>query len=499
MWNFLKSLFNIRVSSSRTRQPNANGFVSLSPPSSDKITFMMNDPATPALCEEISIPTLPAICPAFSVQGWAGAGREFSTVEGHAAQVYAAIVKTLTFFQHTVSAPIHRWAATDNLIVFPHAGQDFNAYYDRAGLHFFYGPDPVRQKVVFSCESVDVVSHELGHALLDCLRPDLWNTQCLEIFAFHESWGDMIAILTVMQSEQVLNDVLASSVENSNCVSRLAEDMGIAIYNLVAQSGRDPMRSRDSLRDAINNFHYTPPEQLPMQAPDNVLAGEPHSFSRVFTAAFYDMLIGIYNIELAKGRAPIDALRSARDVCGLLLINAIPNAPAVPRFFESVARAIQTASQGIGGQYNDAVSSAFQKRGILTTTLRALSNMKFSDVDLTNVQVASTDGHHLVKKLDVRTVKLSDYTEISAQSNHPLYSAEIEIPVQSMMKFDFAGNLVDEVKTAESHAIEAARAAINQLEKLDMVGDRKSDKFDYHFSIVDGKLVRNFIRCGCRH
>src|SRR5262249_31746722 len=128
-----------------------------------------------------------------------------------------------------------RWAATECLMILPRAGQDLNAYYDRSGLKFFYFGDPISRKIVFACEASDVVSHEFGHAYLDILRPDFWSAQCSEIWAFHESFGDMTAILTILQSDQVINKVLqetAGNLESSNTVSKLAEEMGVGLYHL---------------------------------------------------------------------------------------------------------------------------------------------------------------------------------------------------------------------------------------------------------------------------
>jgi hypothetical protein len=71
-------------------------------------------------------------------------------------------------------------------------GIDLNAFYDRQGLKFFHGSAAGR--TVFSGESPDVVCHELGHALLDSFKPQLFDAASIEVAAFHESFGDMSAI-----------------------------------------------------------------------------------------------------------------------------------------------------------------------------------------------------------------------------------------------------------------------------------------------------------------
>jgi hypothetical protein len=88
-------------------------------------------------------------------------------------------------------------------------GVDLNAFYDREGLKFFHGTGAGR--TVFSGESPDVVCHELGHALLDSFKPQLFDAASIEVAAFHESFGDMSAILSALQLPSVREGVLANS------------------------------------------------------------------------------------------------------------------------------------------------------------------------------------------------------------------------------------------------------------------------------------------------
>lgn len=86
-----------------------------------------------------------------------------------------------------------KWQPGAVLLVDLDHGEDLNAYYDRVGLRFFHGS--AGKKTVYSGESPDVVCHEMGHAILDSIRPELWDAASAEIAAFHESFGDMSAIL----------------------------------------------------------------------------------------------------------------------------------------------------------------------------------------------------------------------------------------------------------------------------------------------------------------
>lgn len=88
------------------------------------------------------------------------------------------------------------WHTSPRLPVNLDEGIDFNAYYDRSSLNFFHGV--TQGATVYSGESPDIVCHEMGHAILDALKPQLWNVASHEAAAFHESFGDMSAILSAL-------------------------------------------------------------------------------------------------------------------------------------------------------------------------------------------------------------------------------------------------------------------------------------------------------------
>ena len=148
------------------------------------------------------------------------------------------------------------WNPGNVLPAIPDSGKDFNAFYDRKALHFFRDVDPKTGAVIFSGESPDVSTHEQGHAILDAIRPDLWDAPHFEVSAFHEGFGDLAAIF-VSLAEGVLDaDVVAATRDDpsrSNLVSRLAEQLGAAVRDAygpdAGAAGRAPRRGqRVSLR-----------------------------------------------------------------------------------------------------------------------------------------------------------------------------------------------------------------------------------------------------------
>ena len=71
--------------------------------------------------------------------------------------------------------PVNHWQPGDTLRVILDKGEDLNAFYDRNALNFFHGPG-ANGELVFSGESPDVACHEMGHAILDSIKPELWDS-----------------------------------------------------------------------------------------------------------------------------------------------------------------------------------------------------------------------------------------------------------------------------------------------------------------------------------
>jgi hypothetical protein len=236
-------------------------------------------------------------------------------------------------------------------------GVDLNAFYDRQGLKFFHGSAAGR--TVFSGESPDIVCHELGHALLDSFKPQLFDAASIEVAAFHESFGDMSAILSALQLSSVREGVLAETggvLRRSSRLSRLAEQLGWAIRQSVP-SAVEP----DCLRNAVNTFFYRDPDTLPTTTPATSLSSEPHSFSRVFTGAFFEGLAGMLATTNARDEAAL--LQVSQDM-GAILVQGIRAAAVVPTFMSQVAAA-RFSAHG----FEAPLRSGFVRHGILPPSM----------------------------------------------------------------------------------------------------------------------------------
>lgn len=271
------------------------------------------------------------------------------------------------------------WQLGSTLPVELDSGVDLNAFYTRGddqdspGLHFFH--DTVKGRVYFSGESPDVVSHEMGHAVLDAIRPQLFDAQTIEAAAFHESMGDMSAMLSDLQVpsfRQALLNETGGSLNRNSRLSRLAEQLGAAI-RVSHSDAVDP----DCLRNAANSFFYRDPQTLPPSAPASQLSSEPHSFSRVFTAAFLDAMAGAFKLQ---GSSPGSAeLQKTSQDMAKILVGGLLDAPVVPDYYSQVAAHMVTFGEGspFNGKYTEVLKSAFVRRGILSLQAAAtISNVR---------------------------------------------------------------------------------------------------------------------------
>ena len=124
---------------------------------------------------------------------------------------FSIVRQTLTMYERALGGIKLPWqwnssSNTDPLNVFPRAGVTANAFYSRTlkALKFFYFT-PQGKPTVHTCQSLDIVSHETGHAVLDALKPSwLLANNPPQTGGLHESFGDLTAIfLALSQMDQV--------------------------------------------------------------------------------------------------------------------------------------------------------------------------------------------------------------------------------------------------------------------------------------------------------
>lgn len=443
------------------------------------ITYKINDPSTKDLIIEVAPPEKQI--PETNINGYVGGGQDIDSVFGQAAQCYVTINNCIKYI-NKIFKPISRWSSVKILNVYPRAGVDFNAFYNRKALKFFYDVDPVTKTTVFTCNSADIVSHELGHAILDSMRPELYSLQSHEVWAFHEAFSDCVAIINVLLYEKAIERILEETkgdLNKSNISSRLAEEMGTAVFNSLKNKNGF---LKDCLRDAFNNFVYVPPETLKDSAPENGLSRECHSFSRVWTGAWYEILIKIYEKHVASGMSGKEALIKARDVIAATFLRATSVAPAHVRFYNSVAKQMIELCDK---EYVSIITDVFVKRNILKQEVEALSVQQDS---LEEFSYKKIYGHTLYHNQNSKIIILNKDDE-----SNPLMKLKIEIPNDSFYGFDSRGNLVSQSIPDETESINCAKACLEDLNNNNLVGEDDSCTF----IIENNRLIRKHFVCRC--
>ena len=266
--------------------------------------------------------------------------------------------------------PVQAWQPGSTLSVLLDEGEDLNAFYDRKALNFFHGLGPGGQ-TVFSGESPDVVCHEMGHAILDAIKPELWDAASQEAAAFHEGFGDVSAILSALQLQSLREAVLKETgghLYHNSRLSRLAEQLGSAI-----RAQAPDAVDRDCLRNAVNSFTYSDPMELPSSAPASQLSSEAHSFSRLMSGSIFEVMAGMLTISATDANSPTeqDLQKVSREI-GQILVESVVAAPVTPNFYAQVATQMVRASEAVNADYPSVVRGVFVRRAILS--LKSVTN-----------------------------------------------------------------------------------------------------------------------------
>ncbi len=264
----------------------------------------------------------------------------------------------------------------------PHVGDLANAFYNEQeqllGFHTFINKSGEKHS---TAQSADIVTHEAAHAILDGLR-DLYNESFgLGARSFHESFGDISAILVALHDDSLIRRLLEwtdGDLRMSNFISEVAEHLTDELIQSDYFQGHTIY-----LRNAFNMLEDTPFDQL-NYIPDNPetdLARQEHNYSRLFTGAVYDILVGVYERFKENNQPAFVALYRARDVIGNLLTMAVEAGPVGELNFSDMARSFITADEILyGGRYNAIIRYVFDKRIILTKELADIHRQELKEL-----------------------------------------------------------------------------------------------------------------------
>ena len=318
----------------------------------------------------------------------------------HGQMVYAVAMLTYESFRRALGRhPC--WAFFDAsgsrrtpLTLCPFGMQAKNAYYDRSAGEIRFGYYDAfegradRTSFQFTSMSSDVITHEVTHALLDGLRPYFACPSGDEVLAFHEAFGDLIALLqrfTYTHLLEVQLNLLQGRLSDSKLLRMIAPQLGEA-------AGR-PEGLR-TFRSALEQLENDPSGEanLAIVGLDELTSAQrekPHELGRVLAEAIFEAFHVILDRKLepfirlatdGTGRLPEGNLqvellgrmvhvtkRTAAQFMGIC-IRAVDYCPPVSIEFGDYLRALITADRELVKEdphgYREAIIRACARRGI---------------------------------------------------------------------------------------------------------------------------------------
>ena len=209
-------------------------------------------------------------------------------------------------------------------------------------------------KEVKDAECAEAIAHEVGHDILQGLRP-LHSEADNETGAFGESFGDQVAILYTMEFDRNRERALkqtGGNLRHQNLISKLFEEDGKS-QRLMANPNAN---SGYWLRSAINDTQYHPEAEVEEY--------EVHEQSLPYTAAFYATLAGTYERNMEAGQSPTTALLNARDTLGKVWARSLDYLPEKNIHFTDGLNALLRADQELGSGLTSIMTESFAEHGI---------------------------------------------------------------------------------------------------------------------------------------
>ncbi|MBQ7529269.1 hypothetical protein IJT10_05140, partial [bacterium] len=282
------------------------------------------------------------------------------------AHTFATVNNTLKMFQDAYGEKIS-WArpTTEQLTLRPDRGEMLNAYYSRSDIsvNFFHSVDPTTSQMIHSGDSGEVVSHEVGHAMLDGLHPEYleaWNPDPL---GFHEHFADMTGFMMATQDDatcELVAKETGGDLTKDNSLSLTGEELGVTI-------GHATGNPRVSIRNANNKFKWQDPSTLPDRpsSPDE-LGTEMHSWSQVYTGAMYDAFTKMVSRGMADGQTAAEAIKDCGQQFIELYAKTLKDGPKGSFTYKQMANCmLKIDREQMGGRNQEILRTAFQGRDIL--------------------------------------------------------------------------------------------------------------------------------------
>jgi hypothetical protein len=375
-------------------------------PDGEYIKVIDRDPASNAIYKPVDLDDA-------NILAADGLAPSESNPQFHQQMVYAVIMNTIANFEKALGRKV-MWSPVEKidkkkgklyydyvpqLLVYPHALRDQNAYYspERKALLFgYYNATPVKESlflpggIVYSCLSHDIIAHETTHAILDGVFSRFMEVTHPDLAGFHEGFADIVALLQHFTYPEIVRNQIRKSqgkLEAESLLSKLAVEFGQSTGEY------------KSLRDAIGktNKKGVWVSAVPSTG-DYEKNLECHDRGALLVSAVFDAFLAIYKnrtadlFRLATGgtgvvppgdihpdlviRLADEASKCASHVLNMC-VRALDYCPPVDLNYGDYLRALITADKELVANdehnYRIAFINAFRKRGIFPRNVPNLS------------------------------------------------------------------------------------------------------------------------------
>lgn len=273
-----------------------------------------------------------------------------------------------------------RWRGGKGLILKPFAMQETQAMFVPSSSSIQFGYHPARDAVsgfspdseVYSCFSHDIVVHELTHAFLHALRPNLIYPVNADVLALHEAFADLMAIFQRLRYD----DFVLANIKQSGADIETWHWLHLFAGNYSSTAGGE-----ESLRDLDGS-----------KVLQEVESESPHDRGLIMVQAVFEafknilkeridevVLLATYGTGVVpRGKiAPVLAEELAKETQKVashlqtMLIRAFDYIPPIGLRFGDYLRALITADAIMvpsdNRKYRLHIIEAFRRRGIFPT------------------------------------------------------------------------------------------------------------------------------------
>jgi hypothetical protein len=307
------------------------------------------------------------------------AGQLVGSLDFHAQNAYAIVMRTLARFEFALGRRVS-WSFDGHQIhVAPHGFAEANAFYSKRdrGLFFGYFDDEKGNKI-YTCLSHDVVAHETTHALLDGLRARYTFPSSPDQAAFHEGFADVVALLSIFSLPNVVEELLDANAPKRD--QEFVEKKWLTKQNLLQTALFGLGEEVDPRRSALRRSAAIPPNEHILE---EETYKEAHNRGEIFVAILMNSFLSIWLRRIGElgDRTEKKLLRTkvaeegraAADYLLTMVIRALDYSPVTDLLFGDFWSALLTSDHEPSDakyHYREVISESFEAYGVRASPSR---------------------------------------------------------------------------------------------------------------------------------